>query len=136
MTRPKATFYDEALLRELAGPDGAREFATASADGKAALWEWLHTMRAASDKGLFGAAKVVIDAEADYGTRGDRYRDERAWIYTRLYACDYEAQRRYLAAGHSETCYGATIYHLANRSFRSGTYNLSTACTCGKGDEA
>lgn len=121
--------FDRARLAELAGPIGAAEFDRATSSEQEELWEWLNKLPGLSDQELYDTAVTAINASMN----ADRHRWD---IHLRADACSHQADERYLAAGHSNNCYGVTIYDRAHdevmRRQRRQLHPRS-GCSCGKG---
>ncbi len=117
-------------LRDILGPVGFGEYEAAADWAKPKLREWAAKLGDLSDDDFLGEAASAIHGSALMQSFRGNYEHE----HCKATACYKEAQRRHLAAGHSDDCHGDTIYSRAHASvMRSQGHTPREArdCTCG-----
>lgn len=118
-------------LAEILGPVGIREYKNSPDWAKPKLRDWAESLAGMSDDDFYGEAASAIHGSALMQSFRGNYEHE----HCKATAAYKEAQRRHLAAGHTDDCHGDTIYSLAHASVMRGqghTPSEPQACTCGK----
>lgn len=117
-------------LVEIVGAVAMREFEASPDWAREKTEAWLRRLPELSDDELLGVSMSAIYESAFWISRNGNHEHEHA----KCSACYHEAERRKVAAGHSESCRARTIYSVAHaRTMRESGYTPGPlgACTCG-----
>ncbi|MFG1846870.1 hypothetical protein [Micromonospora carbonacea] len=116
----------------LVGPVAVREFDNAADRYKPDLLAWAQNLPALPDDEFVTVAARSIYDSANVG----RFRGNWDHEHFKATVCFTEANRRHVAAGHSEDCRGDNLYSRAYaRALRNNGHRAPEAvpCQCGKG---
>jgi len=114
-------------LVSLVGPVAATEFEASEDCYKPGLLEWAGKLRDLDDAEFEAeTSSAIYDSALVNSFRGNWNHE-----HFKATACFHEAQRRHVAAGHSEDCRGETIYGRAHsRLMRDHGYTPAAAGEC------
>ena len=123
---------DEKELEEFLGAVGYRDYTQAPDWDKPNIQEWAEQLKAADDREF---VLMTSSAILDEAIMDSRYKGNNYGYYARTSGAHAEAKRRHVAAGHDESCYGATLYSKAHDSIMRGqghTPRPAPKCSCGR----